>query len=274
MQISHYVSERRRKKNRRRKYLLGGAVFLGVYVLLLGALAFVVRMPAFQISEIAIKGNNAVSRDEIIGLLQASVVRDDALVTKPLGGLKALFGFKNMLIWPGTLPSSTIAIVPQLAGMTIDKNYFLHTITVTVTERQPFAVWCTMLVDDCFWFDIHGIIFGRTPDTEGGAISVVRDFSGRKFSVGDSVIQTELIPNLISIIEDIKQSGVSISSINIQDLSLEEVDVATVNGPNLKFSLRFSPDNDVSVLRGLMRDPGFSKLQYVDFTVANRVYYQ
>ena len=64
--------------------------------------------------------------------------------------MKAMLGFNNLFIWPDALPSSTVASIPQLASVTIAKNYFLHTITVTVTERQPFAVWCMMPADDCY----------------------------------------------------------------------------------------------------------------------------
>jgi hypothetical protein len=57
--------------------------------------------------------------------------------------------------------------------------------------------------------------------------------------------------------------------------------VATYDGPLLYFSLRFSPAYAAEAIRSLREDdaagklhPAFSALQYVDFRVENRVYYQ
>lgn len=300
MQIDRHLAERRRRQQKRRKYFWSVAGVLAVYFFALGIFIFIVRSPAFRAEHITIEGNSAVATSDIMDLLEASMIRSGNAPSGRNSSMKALIGFDNMLIWPAALPSSTIALIPQLAGVTISKNYFFHSMTVIVTERQPFAVWCAMPPSaaasapasagnasgsagqgivvlgggQCFWFDTRGIAFEKTLDTEGGAILVIHDYSQNKVALGEPVLPAILMPNLISIIDALKASGLDVREISLNDLSLQQINVALTNGPTIYFSLRFPADDDIAVLKSLMAKPGFGKLQYVDFTVANRAYYQ
>jgi hypothetical protein len=286
MQIDRYVADRRRRQKKRHKYFWAIAAFLAVYFVAFGIFYLIVGSPAFHAERITVVGNSAVPTPQIMGLLQSSIIREDALLTKPNSGLKAMLGFNNLLIWPDALPTSTVAAIPQLDGVTIAKNYFLHTITVAVAERQPFAIWCQMPADDCYWFDNTGIAFEHTLDTEGGAIDVIHDYSGVSsasstvavvvppLTLGQPVLAPEFMPNLISILNVLQQSNVGVEDISLQDISLQQINVTTVDGPMLYFSLRFSADEDLPVLQNLIAQPGFDKLQYIDFTVENRAYYK
>lgn len=279
MQIDRYVADRRRRQKKRKKYFWAIAGFLAVYFIAFGIFYLIVRSPAFQAEKITVEGNSAVSTPEIMDLLHSSIIRTGASIDKPNSGLAAMLGFNSLFIWPRALPSSTVATIPQLAGVTIAKNYFLHTITVTVTERQPFAVWCVMPDDDCYWFDNTGIAFERTLDTEGGAIDVIHDYSSSTadnatIAIGEPVLAPEFMPNLISILKALQQSGVGVSDISLQNISLQQINVTTTEGPMLYFSLRFPADSDMPVLQSLIEKPGFDNLQYIDFTVQNRAYYK
>lgn len=280
MQADRIVAERRRKQKKRRTYFWSIAGFLAVYFVALGVFYFFVRSPAFRVEKITINGTSAVPTSTVMGILQASIIRQGNAFMARNSGMKAMLGFNNILIWPDAIPSSTFAVVPQLAGITISKNYFLHTITVTVTERAPFAVWCVMpdavvsSGENCFWFDDQGIAFASTLDTEGGAIVVIHDYASSTAALDESVLPVEFMPNLISIVNALKSSGLDVQEIALNDLSLEQINVTTANGPTIYFSLRFPADEDLPVLENLMAKPGFDKLAYIDFTVENRAFYK
>lgn len=298
MQINTYVSDRRKKQKKRRRVFFAVGLFLAAYFIFLGIFAVIVLLPAFQIERITIQGNDTIPSGQIMSLLEASITNHGDLMNGGESLVKQLFGFKNILIWPSSLPSATIAMIPQLANIKISKDYFLHTVTVTATERQPFAVWCRLPpgsasisgtvpsssqamadanllgAEQCFWFDQTGFVFERTFDTQGSAITVVHDYSGNALVLGKLVLPEEFISNFISIVNTLKQSGIRIGEVTLRDLSLEQIDVTTENGPTLHFSLRFPADDDLPVLTSLMIKPGFSKLQYIDFTVENRAYYK
>jgi hypothetical protein len=280
MQIDSYVSERRRNRKKRQGYFWGIVIFLVVYFICLGAFLFFVRLPAFQAEKITVTGNSTVPTADIMNLLHAVMLRKGAALNEPNDGWNALLGFKNMLIWPAALPTSTLTVIPQLAGVTIKKDYFLHTITVTVTERHAFGVWCIVPAADsqaeeqCFWFDGQGTAFQKTIDTQGNAIFVIHDYAPGTVSLGEKVLPDEFMPNLISILNALTQSGLNIQAIALDDLSLEQLDVTTVNGPVIYFSLRFPASEDLGELKNIIAKPGFNKLQYIDFTVENRAYYK
>ncbi len=171
---------------------------------------------------------------------------------------------------------------------------------VTVTERQPFAIWCEMphyaarvdaagvgnatstagdlgnpiTNEECFWFDASGTLFEKAYDTEGSALFAVHDYSQAGLGLTQQILPNIFITNFMSILDVVKQSGLTVKEIALKDLNLQEIDVATYEGPDVYFSLRFSAANDLPVLTNLMAKPGFAKLQYVDFRVENRAYYK
>jgi len=295
MQIDRHLAERRHKQKKRRGYFWSVVGFLAVYFVALGIFYFIVLSPAFQVKKITIDGASAVPTSTIMNLLQASVIRANDSPFGKNSGSKAMLGFNNMLIWPDALSASAVATIPQLAGVTISKDYFFHTITVTVTERAPFAVWCATphsesgsentvgqagsndpdANEQCYWFDNQGIAFAPTLDTQGNAIMIVHDYAPTSaLTLGGAVLSPEFMPNLISIINALKASNLDIQEIALNDFSLQQIDVTTVNGPAIYFSLRFSANEDLSILQSLIAAPNFDRLQYIDFTVQNRAYYK
>jgi hypothetical protein len=210
-------------------------------------------------------------------LLQASAARNRTFWSSVLGT-------KNMLTWPKALATSDVAFIPQLSSVTLEKSYTHHTITADVVERVPLAIWCEMPgIDEngnpsgdepCFWFDDTGMLFEKAFDTQGSELYAVHDYAQTGLGIGGKTLPDLFNANLISILNAVKTSGLTVKEIALHDLSLEEIDVSTYNGPVLYFSLRFDASEDVSVLRELMGQPNFSSLQYVDFRTENRAYYK
>jgi hypothetical protein len=275
--LEDYLSEKQRKKEKHRKRLW----WLAMAVLVFGAALFifwvVAESPVFRIDHIVVTGNLAVAADNVANLLQARMSRHSTIWSTVLG-------MKNMLIWPRALASSDIALVPQLAGVALQKNYADHTITAFVTERKPLAIWCEMPAIDangnpsgdesCFWFDDTGTLFEKAFDTEGSELFAVHDYSQKGLEIGGNILPGIFVPNMLSILGTLKASGITMKEIALNDISLQEVDVSTYDGPALYFSLRFSADDDLGALRQLMEKPGFNLLQYVDFRTENRMYYK
>ncbi len=274
MEIGSYLSEKHRKKRNRRAYLNLIFVFAIVYALCAGSYWFILRSPFFRVNQIAIAGNSTVASSDIIALLQGSVLRSGDSMMNGNSGIKAHLGTRNMLVWPGSLPTNDLAVIPQLASINIAKDYFSHTVTARVAERQPFGIWCLMPDDSCYWFDDTGVIFQRTFDTEGSLLSSVHDYSQTALGLGGTILPAEFVGNMLSILNVIKESGISAKEIALNNIGLQEIDITTYNGPALYFSLRFPADEDLTVLQSLMVMPKFAKLQYVDFRVENRAYYK
>ena len=274
MQVRSYITDRKRARQKRRRYFIATVAIVIVYIIALGIGWIIFRSPFFTVDRIVVRGNATVPSDAIESLVET--------VAMPVAGkafsIKPLLGFHNMFLWPSAIPSSSLALIPQLADLSIGKDYFSHTITITAVERVPFAIWCFMPKDNgdeqCFWFDQTGTMFARTYDTQGSVISVVHDYSQPVGGVGQKILPAQFTANLISIINVVRAANTNVSEIALNDLSLQEVDVTIVHGPSLYFSLRFPADNDLPVLRNIMALPTWSSIGYIDCRTENRVYYK
>ncbi len=274
MQVRSYISERKKTRQKRRRYFFTTIGIFVAYFTALGVGWIVFRSPLFAVNQVVVQGNIAVPSDAIVSLVEAAAMptTNKTMIMKPL------LGYRNMLVWPASIPTSTLNWIPQLASLSVSKDYFSHTVTITVTERSPLAIWCFMPKDNgdeqCFWFDKTGTMFERTYDTEGSVITVIHDYSQKPTGVNQEALPALFMPNLISIINVLRAATVNVNTIALNDLSMQEIDVTTVNGPALYFSLRFPADDDLSVIKNIMALPAWSTIGYIDCRTENRVYYK
>ncbi|MBU6500269.1 MAG: hypothetical protein KGJ89_00325 [Patescibacteria group bacterium] len=283
------ISELRDRKRRQRLYIFVGIIILIVYLILLGASWLVFRSPVFRIKEINIIGNKSVASSTIMDLLDSRLIAGNFS--------HAILGFNNILIWPELPSDKDLALVPEIKSLKIEKDFQDRTVSVMVEERQPYGIWClrgsqtdvggmqadakgdqgmsaASTGDSCWWFDNEGTVFQRAVPAQGSLIMVVDDYYQKNLGLGRTVLPSKFMDKLNSIFKVLRNSGVSVKEIRLNDLSLEELEVDTHDGPTLYFSLRFPADNDLSVLNNFMSKPGFSNWQYFDFRVENRAYYK
>jgi hypothetical protein len=275
--LEDYLSEKQRKKKMLRRKLWWAFGILTVFFAALLVAWFITESPVFRVDRITVTGNYAVASSDVITLLQASVGLHPTFFSRMLG-------MGNMLTWPKALRASDVALVPQLASVSIQKNYGDHTLTATVHERAPLAIWCEMPRTDaygnpsgdetCFWFDDTGTLFQKAFDTEGSEIFAVHDYSQTGLGIDGKILPDLFVQNMLSILGAIKASGLTPEEIALHDIGLEEVDVSTYGGPMIYFSLRFNAMEDLPVLQQLLAKPNFNSLQYIDFRTENRAYYK
>lgn len=280
MQLNEYLSDSQKRRKRRRRDLRMVAGIVAVALVIIGIVWIIVRSPIFHVDHITVSGNSAVPSDEIVSLAQMDFAQH---------GSPKFLGIANILAWPTSFTSSELALEPQISNATIGKDYFSHTIAVSVTERQPFGIWCLMSSSNqamtdasssanpnerCYWFDDSGFIFAKGFDTQGSLLFTVHDYSQAGLHLEGNVLPSELVPNLISVLNAVRASGISIQEIRLNDISLQELQVVANEGPSIYYSLQFSADDTVPVLKSLMSQPGFDNLGYVDFRTQNRVYYE
>jgi hypothetical protein len=291
MQIAPYVSDHRKRRKKIRRYAFAVVGVFAFYFIFLAIVWLFMSTPFFRVQNVAVMGNSAVPSADIVSLVQAT----------PSGKhnfIDSVFGWGNMFAWPDKVPVQNLAMIPELASITITKNYFSHSVTLNATERAPFGIWCyipkggsgVMIAssssttteasapdlsnEQCYWFDNTGVLFERSLSTQGNLIFVVNDFSQSPRGLNETVLPPEFNANFISVANVIRQTGLGIKEIDLNNLSLEEVDAQTTQGPRLEFSLRFPADDYLSVLKSLIAQGGFDKLQYVDCRTEDRVFYR
>jgi hypothetical protein len=294
MQITPYVSDRKKKRKRIRAYFFVTVGLLVLYGIFFATQWVIVRSPLFRVDQVVVQGNSAVASADVITLAEASAPADGDV-------FRAALTFKNMLLWPDAIPQKELQMIPQLASANISKDFFSHTITITVTERTPFGIWCfsaptgvmsavppasvtstgatsfggaTNTNAPCYWFDNTGILFEKATETQGSLIYVVYDSAQNPRGLNQKVLADEFLPNFISVLDVLRESGLGVRAIELNDLSLQEVDALTANGPEIYFSLQFPADEYLPVIQKLMLQPSFDGLKYIDCRTQNRLFYK
>ena len=257
------------KLRRRRAVVLRLAFLFGaVGLFVIAALWVVVRSSIFQLEHLTIISNGAVSAEDITSLLRASMAVSS--------WTSRVLGFENMLTWPDQLTGEVLRFSPTLKSATVSRDFGIREVTVRVEERTPLAVWCFKndVGSSCYWFDDEGVAFKRFFAVEGNLIPFVNDYSQADTRLLGKVLDAHFIPNLITIFEVLRNAALSVKEVKLKDLTLQEIEVETNDGPRFLFSLRFPATNALKVIQSLGEKSEWKELDYIDFRVENRAYYK
>ena len=93
----------------------------------------------------------------------------------------------------------------------------------------------------CYWFTIPVRFLRRRGRRKEASVSVY-DSAQQPRGLNQAVLSDEFLPYFISIMNVLKGTGLAVRAIELDVLSLQEVDVLTMNGPTIYFSLQFSAD--------------------------------
>ncbi len=262
--LSAYLREHGREKRKRRILRNFILISIGVLFVFDGIGYFIFRTRFFRTSDIQVVGNEEVPTQDVLTAVRAQI----------FGGSysKYIFGFNNILIWPDKFEDID-KLIPKIKSIEVEKSYFKKKIVLRVSERENYGVWCMEQgAQRCFSFDNEGIIFSKGMPSEGSLIYNIRDYSDRELGMSLRVLPSEKFNYVKEIFEVVGAAGLNYKYLEIQDLKLEEAKIVSSSGPEILFSLRFSPIFALSAIKEI--GGGINKLQYVDFRVENKVYYK
>lgn len=266
-QFSDLKNTRRRRRFFIRMYLL---VFVGAVVLFTIGWFFI-SFPFFKFKVITSNASETSIGDKIIEVVKSHVEKNSVA--------KKFLGVNHFFIWPSSLVGKDIGL-PELDKIEIKKNYFGQALLINILEKDIAGIWClrknvaeaTNDPSNCWVFDRLGRVFRKSLSTSGNLIKVIDDFTQDSLDVDSKILPEPLTENMLSILDVISKSSISPKKIEIKNLNLQELEVQTFDGPVIYFSLRRNATAYLDVLNTLAKEPGFSKLAYVDLRVENRVY--
>jgi len=143
-----------------------GNLFTGIAIIFVLALIFFVTLGGisqnsrWHIDTVNVSGATIVSADEIKASVQ----------DKLLGNYYFVYARDNSVIFPKSeIERSLLQKFPRLETATVTR-IDMHTISVAVTERRPYDLWCgeqfnaeTYELTDCWFVDNRGYIFDKAP---------------------------------------------------------------------------------------------------------------
>lgn len=255
------------KRRRLRRLFFWGGIFLAAGLLAVGALWIIVRSDILKVRDIDVTGATYVSPEDIRKFLRTHVAQ---------GPIGRFLGPENILAWPEEFSESDLVDLPAVFSIKIERRIFDRSVSATVEERKRVGIWCFVKADPqrCFWFDSAGILFMPSYSAEGNLTFLLTDRSREPLAAGEKALEARFLPNLVSIFSALKSIHLSVREVLLNDLSREEIEVYTYEGPKLLFSLRFPAAGVPDAIAAVEKITALSKLQYIDFRVENKVYYK
>lgn len=237
-------------------YFIGG----GAALLLIGLIYVLLYSPVFKIRSFVISGMEYHSDQDILKIIEPLVFNTR---------LKNFLGSRNLMAWNISNPDISRT---ALAGAIIERDWLRQAVNIKVKERERLAIWCDTS-NDCDWIDNSGMATEKAPQTEGSLIITIYDNAADRIIQGSRVLEGRFIGNLISAINGIAAMKLPIKKITY-DGRLQEIHVENYSGPDLFFSVRFDPTQNIASLHTLREKTDLNKIGYIDLRVENRLYYK
>ena len=212
--------------------------WLGILILIvfIGLFYFLVFSSFFQIKEIKISGNSAFA-EALADRQKISVENIQEVIEKEIEQRVLFLPSKSIFLADFPKIKAKISeIFPQIAQINC-KREFPDTLTVTIEERKPTAVFNQE--DLYFFLDKEGIIFENTL-AGGQLIKIKKAVKDKELKLGDRVLEKELISAILEI-ESKLENDLKIPIEEVLVVSDERINIKTSDG----WEIYLNPKGDI-----------------------------
>ena len=212
--------------------------WLGILILIvfIGLFYFLVFSSFFQIKEIKISGNSAFA-EASADRQKISVENIQEVIEKEIEQRVLFLPSKSIFLADFPKIKAKISeTFPQIAQINF-KREFPDTLTVTIEERKPTAVFNQE--DLYFFLDKEGIIFENTL-AGGQLIKIKKAVKAKELKLGDRVLEKELISAILEI-ESKLENDLKIPIEEVLVVSDERINIKTSDG----WEIYLNPKGDI-----------------------------
>jgi len=262
-------------KQRRKQRRIRIAIFVaGLLVLLVGGVAGASWIPAVRISEVRVQGVQVASVKEV-----AQFVADELK-----GRTMLVFPKNSIFLYPKDIIAEKLQTTfPVLHSARIRAQVpsSFHTITVSVAEREPQALWCGETTEEaCAFVDSGGIVYARAPEFSDAVYA--RYMGPVEYLEEDGAYPKQFLTpqKFMALSALVKALGNEVGPIDRVVVSAEEdVKLLFVNGFYILFSA-LDDGGDVferfTIARGSepLKGRSLSDFLYLDLRFGDKLYYK
>ncbi|MGC9611167.1 MAG: hypothetical protein ABSE68_03065 [Minisyncoccia bacterium] len=266
MSSEHYSthSDFRKKRSRLRFWIVLGSLFF-LLACVIGLLYFILNSPWLTVKNFSAPDLPGASGEEILS----------ALKTQMAGSrLGAWLGPDNILFWKLSGLPENIHKFPGINNISDEVDLFSRSVKLNAERRKLWGIICGAS-GGCYGLDENGTIFSNVPDVSGSLLLKISDSNIRMFLLGQPLFSnSEWFSNIKSAIEALNRNNLKVAGVELKTLLFREWTAKIANGPEIYFSLDFTPADFDSILKNLKTKIDFSKVPFIDFRVPNRIYYK
>lgn len=247
-----------------RQVLIGVTLCILVGTLITGVW-HATRATALTIDEVVVSGGETISHEQLRQLAWQELS----------GTYLKLIPRQFSWLYPHDAIASAIASVDRVESVTVDK-VDATTVTVTVTEYTPTALWCSE--DDsahCLFVNEAGFAFAPAPQLTGGSLMryVTLGREPERFTFVQELTELSAIEWFVSSLES--EVGWSVQQVEMD--SVGDVFYIVSGGGELKATVVEDPAVVLSHLATILTSPEFvglkpGEFQYIDLRFGNKVF--
>jgi cell division septal protein FtsQ len=262
------------RKKRKRKLIEWGIVLALIFVII-GIASFISHRPALRIGSVELSGGMLLTSNEI---------QYESLKFMN-GSYFWLFPKNSSLLYP----KNALALDLENKFKRIDtikvrlKN--MTTLSVEITERKPFAIWCKTKVPDsgeesCYFMDQNSTIFATAPQFSGDAYFKYYGLLGSANPIGQEYMaSTTQFSSISEFVSGIK--SLSLLPSYIVAKGGDEFSLVLLNGSMIYFDTKEPLAKVVNNLSSLLNTEDFAHMnrsdlsvEYIDMRYGNKLFYK
>jgi len=199
------------KKKQKKKHIQLALLSIG-FVIFVSSILYLSRLERFLITGVSLTEENIVDREKII----------QSIKDKLSGFYFFVVPHSNALLYPRrAIKQSLLKEFPRLKSITLVLEE-LHTLSVTVEERVPFALYCVSTSDltdssDCFLMDKEGFIFASALFFSEDVYFIYTTEDPITNPIGTKLIAVDEFQAVQSFIDNLPELGIEPSAFKIGD---------------------------------------------------------
>jgi hypothetical protein len=272
------------RKKRNKKFLKYG-IFASIILLIFGILIYVARLPKLNISKIELKGGTLVTEEEVESLSKEYLQ----------GEYLWIFPVRNAFIYPkDELAEYLKQSLRRIDTINISRTNF-HTLSIEITERKPFAIWCRYLSNEapkmedgsvgaleqnCYFMDSNSVVFAPAPDFSGDAYFKYYGLLEDKDPTGEYYIaSSSKFAGIVELIESSKKLSLRPQYLIAKDNG--EFSLVISGGGQIYFDTKEPLKNVIENLEALLKTSTISTstsgslpIDYIDLRFGNKLFYK
>lgn len=262
------VLEKRATK-RPKNWKLIGIVSLWVLLLATSSYALLVA-PFHSITGVSIIGAADVPSDRIDAFVRDSM-KGEHLLIFPKGNF--------FLVSSSEMERSLLEVFPKLRSAEVGKR-FPDRLEVSISERERIPLWCS--AGTCFLLRDDGTVgdarFSEQTENESFLFRI-EDSGARGVSLGDRVLDGEVLSRILRIEQGIRESGIVVVSPRVVTPSRVsgEFRFTTLAGWDILVSTDPDPETTLASLRVILEkelpEDRQAKLRYIDLRTEKKAFY-
>lgn len=256
----------KQKRAKAQKFFLRFGIF---FVFVTGGSLFLLLSPWIQFNHVSLSGNTSVLSEDIIQ--SANNVLSERVAW--------FFPRRNILLFrPHMLETRLVKEFPRLATVEVTRS-FSRSITLRVTERSGWGMYCKTDSSDCFYIAEDGILIAEAPQLTGNAVFRIMDKRPRAafFILGEQAVEasdTMFFQKIIEVLQN--KYAVSAREIILGRVFEGQTELITNEGWYVLFDKHTNKEealeNLILVLDQRITDR--SLLEYIDIRFEGKVFYK